>query len=66
MAKAQDFGMQTLDQALFNLYAAGLITYEDALLNADSENDLRLKIKLAFDGGRVQSPLADLSQLNIV
>ena len=66
MAKAKDFGMQTLDQALFDLYTDGLITYEDALLNADSENDLRLKIKLAFDAAKAQMPAADLAQINVV
>ena len=38
--------MQTFDQALFDLYEADMISYEDALRNADSENDLRLQIKL--------------------
>jgi twitching motility protein PilU len=39
-------GMQTFDQSLFNLFESGLITYQDALRNADSINDLRLRIKL--------------------
>ena len=39
-------GMQTFDQALFDLYESGEITYEDALKHADSANDLRLMIKL--------------------
>lgn len=43
---SQDLGMQTFDQALFELYENDQITYEDALRNADSLNDLRLKIKL--------------------
>ena len=38
--------MQTFDQALFDLYEAGTISYEDALRNADSVNELRLRIKL--------------------
>ncbi len=46
MARSRELGMQTFDQALFDLYEEGLITYEDALRNADSINDLRLKIKL--------------------
>ena len=46
IAKSNELGMQTFDQALFNLYEKGQITYEDALRNADSVNDLRLKIKL--------------------
>ena len=39
-------GMKTFDQALFELYEAGLISYEDALRNADSKNELRLRVKL--------------------
>lgn len=46
MKKSREIGMQTFDQALFDLYEADLITYEDALRNADSVNDLRLQIKL--------------------
>jgi len=46
MAKSGEQGMKTFDQALFDLYEEGLITYEDALRNADSVNDLRLRIKL--------------------
>lgn len=46
MSKSRELGMQTFDQALFDLYSAGEITYEDALAHADSPNDLRLMIKL--------------------
>ena len=46
MKRSREIGMQTFDQALFDLYEAGRITYEDALRNADSINDLRLQIKL--------------------
>src|SRR5690606_30368961 len=46
MKKSAEAGMQTFDQALFQLYEAGDISYEDALRNADSVNDLRLNIKL--------------------
>ena len=46
MKKSREMGMQTFDQALFELYEQDLITYEDALRNADSENELRLNIKL--------------------
>ena len=46
MKKSRELGMQTFDQALFDLYEGGRITYEDALRNADSINDLRLQIKL--------------------
>ena len=46
MKKSRELGMQTFDQALFDLFEAGQISYEDALKNADSVNDLRLRIKL--------------------
>jgi len=46
MKKSTELGMQTFDQALYNLYDAGEITYEDAIKHADSPNDLRLMIKL--------------------
>jgi twitching motility protein PilU len=46
MKRSREQGMQTFDQALFDLHEAGLISYEDALRNADSLNDLRLQIKL--------------------
>ena len=46
MKKSRELGMQTFDQSLYDLYEAGSISYEDALRNADSVNDLRLNIKL--------------------
>ena len=46
MKKSRNLGMQTFDQALFDQYEAHVISYEDALRNADSVNDLRLQIKL--------------------
>ena len=46
MKKSSEVGMQTFDQALYDLYDAGEITYEDALSHADSTNDLRLMIKM--------------------
>ena len=46
MAKSTRLGMQTFDQALFQLYEDAAITYEDAMRNADSKNELRLRIKL--------------------
>lgn len=49
MKKSTEVGMQTFDQALFELYDKGEITYEDALSYADSPNDLRLMIKLASE-----------------
>jgi twitching motility protein PilU len=47
MAKSRELGMQTFDQALLELYQAGTIDYDEALKNADSQNELRLQIKLA-------------------
>lgn len=46
MKKSRELGMQTFDQSLFDLFESNLISYEDALRNADSVNDLRLNIKL--------------------
>jgi twitching motility protein PilU len=46
MARSNRLGMKTFDQALFDLYEARLISYEDALRNADSKNELRLRVKL--------------------
>ncbi len=46
MKRSRELGMQTFDQALFDLYEANVVTFEDALRNADSVNDLRLQIKL--------------------
>ncbi|HEU0283450.1 MAG TPA: PilT/PilU family type 4a pilus ATPase, partial [Gallionella sp.] len=46
MSKSRELGMETFDGALFNLYESGAISYEEALKNADSVNDLRLRIKL--------------------
>lgn len=50
MKKSTNLGMQTFDQALFELYQAGEITYEDALRHADSANEVRLAIKLSQGG----------------
>jgi len=46
MQRSKEQGMQTFDMALFDLYEAGVISYEDALRSADSMNELRLRIKL--------------------
>ncbi len=46
MSRSRELGMQTFDQALFDLHEAGLISYAEALKNADSVNDLRLRLKL--------------------
>ena len=49
MARSNEVGMQTFEQALYKLYSTGEITYEDALAHADSANDLRLMIKLGSE-----------------
>ena len=54
MKRSREIGMQTFDQALFDLYEANAISYEDAVRNADSVNDLRLQIKL--NGKRSSQP----------
>ena len=52
MKKSRNLGMQTFDQALFDAYEAHLISYEEAIRNADSANDLRLQIKLTSVRGK--------------
>lgn len=50
MKQATNIGMQTFDQALFDLHKEGVISYEDALRHADSQNEVRLKIRLSQGG----------------
>jgi len=66
MARSRDLGMQTFDQSLYDLNNIGIISAEDALRNADSFNDLRLKIKLHAKEERGESPLSGLEHLDIV
>jgi twitching motility protein PilU len=66
MAKSRELGMQTFDQALFDLYEAGLISYEDAIRNADSMNELRLQIKLHGKEAKDKDVMSGLDHLNIV
>ena len=66
MSKSRELGMQTFDQALFDLYEAGFISYEDALRNADSLNDLRLKIKLHGQEAKGRNLMSGLDHLDIV
>ncbi|MBL0729315.1 PilT/PilU family type 4a pilus ATPase [Piscinibacter sp. HJYY11] len=66
MKKSRELGMQTFDQALFDLYENHLVTYEDALRNADSVNDLRLQIKLNSNRARTQDLSAGTEHLTIV
>ncbi len=66
MKKSRELGMQTFDQALFDLYEEGRIGYEDALRNADSVNDLRLMIKLHSKESKNKDITAGIEHLNIV
>jgi twitching motility protein PilU len=67
MKRSKELGMQTFDMALFDLYESGFIAYEDALRNADSVNDLRLKIKLESKTAKKGDDLAaGLDHLEIV
>jgi twitching motility protein PilU len=66
MKKSRNAGMQTFDQALFDLYEASQISYEDALRNADSVNDLRLQIKLYSQRAKTQDLAAGTEHLTIV
>ena len=65
MAKSNELGMHTFDQALFDLYESGRITYEDALRNADSLNDLRLRIKLESKGSKKEDLMSGLDKLSV-
>lgn len=65
MAKSKELGMQTFDQALFDLFEAGKISYEDALRNADSVNDLRLKIKLYSSESKERDLMSGIDHLEI-
>ena len=66
MKKSRELGMQTFDQALFDLYEARLISYEDAMRNADSMNELRLAIKLHGQEARDKDIMDGIDHLNIV
>lgn len=65
MAKSNEYGMQTFDQALYYLFEEGKITYEDALRNADSINDLRLRIKLEGKAAKTQNLMDEVSSLKM-
>lgn len=64
MEKSENLGMQTFDGAIFKLYMAGKVSFDDAIANADSPNNLRLRIKLATDGVAVPKaePVASAPQ----
>ncbi|MDQ5917750.1 MAG: twitching motility protein PilU, partial [Pseudomonadota bacterium] len=59
-------GMQTFDQALFDLFESNIVTYEDALRNADSVNDLRLQIKLHGKESKDRDLTTGIGHLDIV
>ena len=65
MAKSRELGMQTFDQALFDLQQADEISYEEALRNADSVNELRLKIKLEGKDAKESDKMAGLDHLSL-
>ena len=66
MKRSRELGMQTFDQSLFDLYEGHLVTYEDAVRNADSVNDLRLQIKLNSSRSRNTDLSAGTEHLTIV
>ncbi|KAI1694017.1 type II/IV secretion system protein [Ditylenchus destructor] len=66
MKRSRELGMKTFDQALFDLYEFGRVTYEDALRNADSVNDLRLQIKLNSERARSGDLSSGTEHLTIV
>ena len=66
IGRSRELGMQTFDQALFDLHESGAISYEDALKNADSVNDLRLKVKLHGKRAHNRDVSAGLDHLGIV
>ncbi len=66
MKKSRELGMQTFDQALFDHFEAGRISYEDALRNADSLNDLRLQIKLYGKESKDRDLASGIGHLEVV
>ena len=65
MSKSNEAGMITFDQALFNLYEEDLITIDDALRNADSQNELRLRIKLEGKAAKGRNMLGEEGGLQL-
>ena len=66
MKKSRELGMQTFDQALFDLFEAGRISYEDALRFADSTNEVRLNIKLNSKMAKEKDLSKGIEHLDIV
>ncbi len=65
MSQSRELGMMTFDQALFDLHESGMISYEEALKNADSVNDLRLRIKLEGQGTKDRDVMSGLEHLKM-
>jgi len=65
MSKSRELGMQTFDQALFDLHEQDKISYEEALKNADSVNDLRLKIKLESQNSKDRDVMSGTEHLRM-
>ena len=66
MKRSTEIGMQTFDQALFDAFEARQISYEDAVRNADSQNDIKLRIKLESQRARNSDLAAGTEHLQIV
>jgi len=66
MKRSREVGMQTFDQSLFDLYDSNAVTYQDAIRNADSVNDLRLQIKLNSQRAKTQDLSAGTEHMSIV
>jgi twitching motility protein PilU len=64
MSRSTRLGMKTFDQCLFELYETGYISYDDAIRNADSKNELRLRVKL--ESKRDSRPADDASSLSLM
>ncbi|MEQ1813876.1 MAG: PilT/PilU family type 4a pilus ATPase [Candidatus Nitrotoga sp.] len=65
MSRSRELGMQTFDQALFDLYELGKISFEEALKNADSVNDLRLRIKLESQSSKDRDVMSGTDHLQM-
>jgi twitching motility protein PilU len=66
IGRSREIGMQTFDQALFDLHEAGKVSYEDALRNADSVNDLRLRFKLEGKASKDKDLSSGLDHMGMI
>jgi len=66
MRRSREVGMQTFDQALFDAFEANIISYEEAIRNADSQNDLKLNIKLNSQRARNTDLSAGTEHLSLL